>query len=114
MEMALTGRNVGAEEAKRWGLCNAISEKDGHGLEVDGGVVQLAVMWAKEISQNSPDSVAISKEGVEVALDGIGAEEGSEKLLNGLWKKMDGGENMKEGLRAFVEKRRPRWVASKL
>lgn len=37
MEMALTGRNVGADEAKAWGLCNAVSEKDGDGL-VEGGV----------------------------------------------------------------------------
>lgn len=114
MEMALTGRNVGAEEAKAWGLCNAVCQKDGDGLAVEGGVVQLAVRWAAEIGKNSPDSVVVSKEGVELGWEGIGVEEGSQKLIDGLWKKMDGGENMMEGIRAFVEKRNARWVDSKL
>lgn len=114
MEMALTGRTVSAEEARGWGLCNAISEKDGDGLGADGGVVQIAVKWAEEICNNSPDSVVTSKEGIELAWEGIGAEEGSQRLVEGLWKKMEGRENMKEGVRAFVEKRGPRWVDSKL
>ena len=114
MEMALTGRNVSAKEAKTWGLCNAISEKDGDGIEAEGGVVPLAISWAEQISKNSPDSVITSKEGIELAWDGIGVEEGSQRLVDGLWKRMEGGENIKEGLRAFVEKRVPRWVNSKL
>ena len=114
LEMALTGRNVEAEEAKAWGLCNAISQKDGDGLAVEGGVVQLAVRWADEIGKNSPDSVIVSKEGVELGWEGIGVEEGSQRLIDGLWKKMEGKENMVEGVRAFVEKRDPKWVDSKL
>ena len=112
MEMALTGRNVGAEEAKAWGLCNAVSRKDGDGLAVEGGVVQLAVQWADEIGKYSPDSVIVSKEGVELGWEGV--EEGSQRLIDGIWKKMEGGENMMEGIRAFVEKRNARWVDSKL
>ena len=114
MEMALTGRTVSAPEAKDWGLCNAISENDGDGMGVEGGVVRLAVSWAQEISENSPDSIITSKEGIELAWEGIGVEEGSQKLVDGLWKKMEAGENMREGVRAFVEKRGPRWVNSKL
>lgn len=114
MEMALTGRNVGAEEAKAWGLCNAICQKDGDGLAVEGGVVQLAVQWADEIGKYSPDSVIVSKEGVELGWEGIGVEEGSQRLIDGLWKRIEGGKNMTEGIRAFVEKRNARWVDSKL
>ncbi|KAL9137455.1 MAG: hypothetical protein Q9175_001344 [Cornicularia normoerica] len=114
MEMALTGRNVGAEEAKSWGLCNAVSQKDGDGLAVEGGVVQLAVQWADEIGKYSPDSVVVSKEGVELGWEGIGVEEGTQRLIDGLWRRMEGGENMMEGIKAFVEKRNPRWVESKL
>ncbi|CAD6568772.1 MAG: hypothetical protein ASARMPREDX12_001832 [Alectoria sarmentosa] len=114
MEMALTGRNVGAEEAKAWGLCNEVSQKDGDGLAVEGGVVRLAVQWAGEVGKYSPDSVIVSKEGVELGWEGIGVEEGSQRLVDGLWKKIEGGENMMEGIRAFVEKRNARWVDSKL
>ena len=114
MEMALTGRSLAAKEAREWGLCNAVCERDGDGIGIEGGVVQLAVKWAEEIYNNSPDSVVTSKEGIELAWDGIGAEEGSQRLVDGLWKQMEGKENMKEGVRAFVEKRRPLWVESKL
>lgn len=114
MEMALTGRLVAAEEARAWGLCNAISEKCGDGLGVEGGVVRLAVKWAEEICRNSPDSIITSKEGIELAWEGISAEEGSQRLVDGLWRKMEAGDNIKEGLEAFMEKRSPRWVDSKL
>ena len=114
MEMALTGRNVGAQEAKEWGLCNALCERDGDGLDIEGGVVAMAVRLAEEIGANSPDSVIASKEGIELGWEGVGAEEGSKRLENGIWKRMEGGANMKEGIRAFVEKRGPNWVASKL
>ena len=114
MEMALTGRNVAAGEAREWGLCNGVSEKDGGGVGVTGGVVEMAVRFAQSISENSPDSVVVSKEGVELGWEGIGVEEGSERLMKGIWKGLEQGENVKEGLRAFVEKRAPRWVPSKL
>ncbi len=114
MEMVLTGRTMSAQEARAWGLCNAISEKAGDGLGIGGGVVRLAVSWAEEISKNSPDSIITSKEGVELAWDGISAEDGSQRLVDGLWKQMESGNNMKEGVKAFVEKRSPSWVDSKL
>ena len=114
MEMALSGRPVTSEEAKVWGLCNAVSEKDGDGPDIVGGVVQLAIKWGEEISRNSPDSIITSKEGVELAWEGLSAEDGTKSLIDGLWKKIEGGENMQEGVRAFVEKRGPRWVNSKL
>ena len=81
---------------------------------VEGGVVQLAVQWAEEIGKYSPDSVIVSKEGVELGWECIGVEEGSQTLIDGLWKRIEGGENMTEGIRAFVEKRSARWVDSKL
>jgi len=107
MEMALTGRNVSAPEAQLWGLCNAVC-KEGE------NVVDKAVKWAADIAGNSPDSMIVSKEGIELAWEGIGAEEGSQRLVDGPWKRMDMGENMVEGVKAFVEKRGPRWVDSKL
>lgn len=107
MEMALTGRNVSAEEARRWGLVNTVT---------DERVVKKAIELAQEIASNSPDSVIVSKAGVEEAWKDGGVEEGTERLLRdgGLYRGLQAGENIKEGVGAFVQKRRPNWVASKL
>ncbi|MDI1488749.1 MAG: hypothetical protein OHK93_008025 [Ramalina farinacea] len=75
MEMALTGREVGAEEARAWGLVNQVAGKDGE------GVVELAVKWAGVIAGNSPDSVIVSKAGVELGWEGMGVEEASGQVV---------------------------------
>jgi len=108
MEMALTGRNVSAEEAERWGLVNEL---------VDGeadAVVKRAVEVAETIAANSPDAVIVSREGVKMGWEGVGVEDGSRLLIDAWERRLYEGENMKEGVRAFVEKRAPRWVDSKL
>jgi len=69
---------------------------------------------AEAIAENSPDSVLVSREGIKLGWEAIGAEDGTRFLAENWYPKMDGGENMKEGVLAFVEKRKPRWVASKL
>ena len=106
MEMALTGRVLKAEEAREWGLCNKVV--------VDGDVVGEAVRWAEDIASNSPDSVIVSRAGVKMGWEGCGVQEGTERLKEGVYGRIVGGENMREGVKAFVEKRGPRWVDSKL
>ena len=106
MEMALTGRALGAEEAKEWGLVNKVVKK--------GTCVEEAVKIAEVISGNSPDSVIVSREGIKMGWEGVGAEEGTRLLAENWYSRMDKGENMKEGVKSFVEKRKPRWVPSKL
>ncbi|KAL2872452.1 enoyl-CoA hydratase/isomerase family protein [Aspergillus lucknowensis] len=107
MEMVLTGRRVSAREAKEWGFVNEVvgDEKQ---------VVLRAIEVATQIAANSPDSVIVSREGVKLGWEGIGAEEGTRLLIESWEKKLNAGENIKEGLRAFVEKRKPQWVESKL
>ncbi|KAL9118425.1 MAG: hypothetical protein Q9187_005032 [Circinaria calcarea] len=121
MEMALTGRVLGAEEARAWGLVNKVvddseseSRSEGQGDQKGKGVVAEAIRWAQEIASNSPDSVIVSRVGVRMGWEGMGVQEGTEQLRREWWERMEGGENMIEGVRAFVEKRRPRWVDSKL
>lgn len=106
MEMALTGRTLGAEEAREWGLVNKVVP--------EGKCVEEAVKMAELIAANSPDSVIVTREGVKIGWDGVGAEEGTRLIMENWYPRMDKGENMKEGVRSFVEKRKPKWVPSKL
>ena len=105
-EMALTGRVLKAEEAREWGLVNKVIEP--------AHLVDEAVRWAEEIAGNSPDSVIVSREGIKMAWEGRGVKEGTDRLRSEWYSKIDMGVNMKEGVRAFVEKRKPEWVDSKL
>lgn len=106
MEMALTGRTVPAEEAREWGMVNRVVE--------DGKVVEAALELATAVAENSPDAVIITREGVKMGWEGVGAEEGT-RIWQEVWqKKLERGENIHEGVRAFVEKRKPVWKPAKL
>ena len=105
IEMALTGRRLSAEEAREWGLVNKV---------VEGDVVKHAIEAAESIAKNSPDAVIVSREGIKLGWEGVGAEEGTVRLLEDWYGLIDGKENMVEGVKSFVEKRKPRWVDSKL
>jgi len=72
------------------------------------------VEMAKAIAENSPDAVVVAKKGVEYGWEGVGAEEGTRLWTENWYGRLLKGENLKEGVRAFVEKRKPRWVGSKL
>lgn len=108
MEMALTGRTVPAQEACEWGLINKVV---GDG---EGEVVAAAVEYAKMIADNSPDAVIVSREGIKMGWEGVGAEEGSRLLVENWYPRLAVGDNIKEGVKAFVEKRKPQWKAAKL
>ncbi|KAF2224258.1 ClpP/crotonase-like domain-containing protein [Elsinoe ampelina] len=105
MEMALTGRVVPAKEAETWGLINKV---------VEGDVVAAAVEMARSIAENSPDAVIVSREGIKLGWEGVGAEEGSRLLVENWYPRLTKGENIKEGVQAFVEKRKPVWKPAKL
>ncbi len=105
MEMALTGRTLSAKEAESWGLINRV---------VEGGVVEAAVEMAKSVAENSPDAVIVSREGIKIGWEGVGAEDGTRIWGETWYPRLTRGENMKEGVRAFVEKRKPKWKEAKL
>ncbi|RSL99817.1 hypothetical protein CEP52_009513 [Fusarium oligoseptatum] len=105
-EMALLGRTYGARELKDWGIVNFVVK--------DTELLTEALNLAEEVANNSPDSVIVSREGLRLGWENMGPVQATEELGNGLYKKMDGESNMKEGLLSFVEKRRPRWKDSKL
>jgi enoyl-CoA hydratase/carnithine racemase len=107
MEMVLTGRRVMAAEAREWGFVNEVVAREDQ-------VVPRALELAAQIAANSPDAVIVSREGVKLGWEGVGAEDASRLLVDGWQKRLNEGENIKEGLRAFVEKRKPKWLPSKL
>ncbi|EXJ83780.1 enoyl-CoA hydratase [Capronia coronata CBS 617.96] len=115
MEMALTGRTVGAAEARDWGMVNAITDDapPDSGI-LDRPVVKKALEYAQQICNNSPDSIIVSRAGVIAGWEDGSAEHGTQSIIDVYQKRLNQGENIREGLRAFVEKRAPAWVASKL
>ncbi|KAJ9137790.1 ClpP/crotonase [Coniochaeta hoffmannii] len=108
-EMALLGRMYTARQMEAWGVVNFVVD-EGEG----GDVVREAVRVAEEMAGNSPDAVIVSREGLRLGWEGVGPELGTEILEKGMYGRMDAGENMKEGVRSFVERRSARWVDSKL
>ena len=100
MGMMLTGRHINADEGYRIGLVNEVVPK--------GTSVEAAERWAGEIMACAPWSVRASK---QAALDGIHLSvEEAMKASFSVSKRMRESEDMREGPRAFAEKRPPQWT----
>ncbi|KAK7228007.1 hypothetical protein V2G26_000177 [Clonostachys chloroleuca] len=95
------------EKMEAWGVVNEV-------VRAPKDVVEEALRWAAEIAGNSPDSVLVSREGLVSGWDGEDPQQATLRVGNTIFRKMDGGENMKEGVLSFVEKRPPVWKDSKL
>ncbi len=100
MEMCLTGRMMGAEEAERSGLVVRVVPND--------DLVDEALKTAAEIAAMPPLAAVANKEMVNAAYEmslaqGINFER---RLFHGLF----GTEDQKEGMAAFVEKRPGKWT----
>ncbi|RYP47139.1 hypothetical protein DL768_006749 [Monosporascus sp. mg162] len=108
LEVALAGRPYDAARMREWGLVNEIVEGDG------AAVVEAALGWAERIAANSPDAVIVSREGIKLGCEGVNPEVATDILIKGWYARIEGGENMVEGVRSFVERRKPVWKDSKL
>ncbi len=99
LEMILTGEPVEAEQAHRIGLVNGVFEPRKLLPEVN--------KVAQKILSRGPHAVAIAKQAVHRGLhmslrDGL-------RLEADLFGLISSTEEMKEGTRAFLEKRKPNW-----
>ena len=99
MEMVLNGRFLSADEAQRFGLVNRVAPVEQYLNEV--------LKLANEIAERAPLAVQLAKEAVNNAFesflsDGLAGERRAFYFLFST-------EDQKEGMKAFVEKRKAEW-----
>jgi enoyl-CoA hydratase len=97
MDLVLTGRMIGAEEALQRGLVARVVPQE--------LVVEEAVRLGKELAKRPPISVRLAKEAVTRAFEGR-VDDGVE-LERKLFYLLFGTNDAHEGMHAFVEKRQP-------
>jgi enoyl-CoA hydratase/carnithine racemase len=101
-ELFLLGRNIEARRALDWGLVNEV---------VIGSDLQaVALDWATELAANAPLSIQGNKRVIRELLRAQGElDPDVERELIALREACFASEDMKEGVRAFGEKRPARW-----
>ena len=106
LDMLLTGRRMGAEEARGWGLVNAVTPQN--------QLMDKARDFAAAILKAAPLAVAAVKE-VTRATEALGVQASYELMRSGnlkAYERMLTSEDAREGPRAFAEKREPVWKGS--
>jgi enoyl-CoA hydratase/carnithine racemase len=101
-ELFLVGRNVDARAALRWGLVNQVAEP--------GALEQISIELAEEIAAHAPLSLRGNKRVIRALLDAEGdVDPDTVRELIALRQACFASEDFREGVRAFAEKRPPRW-----
>jgi enoyl-CoA hydratase len=99
MEMVLNDRRLSAQEAYQWGLVNRVEPVERY--------LEVALVLGNEIAARAPVAVRLAKEAVNYAFESDlqGGVAHERRLFYMLFATQD----QKEGMRAFVEKRKPQW-----
>jgi crotonobetainyl-CoA hydratase len=104
VECLLTGRRIGAAEAARWGLVNRVVPA--------GDLIPAALELAHAICASAPLSIAAALE-IMRETEGTAVTEGYQRLRGGglpAYERMLRSDDAREGVRAFAERRPPRWT----
>ena len=105
-EIVLTGRRLTAHEMHSWGIVNKVVPVD--------KVVEEALSYALLIAENSPDAIICARAGLRQAWETADVEKATEEWHREHFSALEQGENIREGLEAFMQKRPPVWKESKL
>jgi len=97
MEMILTGKRIGAEEAKTLGLVSRVVPKEAY--------LEEAKKVANEIASKSPVAIRLAKMAVNKAFE-MGLTQGLD-FEREVFYLLFASEDKNEGMNAFVEKRKP-------
>lgn len=97
LEMILTGEMVGAEKAEAMGLVSAVVSRD--------ELLEKAKELMRKVTANGPVALRMALESVYRALDTSSRE--AEDFESSLFGLLASTSDMKEGMHAFLEKRKP-------
>jgi enoyl-CoA hydratase/carnithine racemase len=101
-ELFLVGRRIDARTARSWGLVNWLAEAD--------RLAEEALARAVEIAANAPLAQLGNKKVIRAVLDAhVELDAQVERELIELRRACFSSEDFREGVRAFAEKRKPRW-----
>jgi enoyl-CoA hydratase/carnithine racemase len=101
-ELFLLGRTIDAATARDWGLVNDVV--------APAALESQALAWARELAGNSPLSVRGTKRMLlELERARTGLDPDVEVELLELRRACFDSEDLREGVRAFAERRSPRW-----
>ncbi len=101
-ELFLTGRNLAAERAEEIGLV--------HEVVADKDLEEAGVELAAGIAASAPLSTRGNKRAIDLLNENPILTEQQEASLVALRESCFGSEDFREGIRAFTEKRKPRWT----
>lgn len=99
MEMVLNNRTLSAAEALQFGLANRVVPVE--------GCLNAAVAFAEEIASRAPLAVRMAKDAVNAAFETTLTEGLKTEKRN--FYPLFSTEDQKEGMQAFIEKRKPNW-----
>ena len=99
MEMILNNRHLSAAEAEKYGLVNRVFP--------DEWMLDEALSLAADIAARSPLSLRLAKEAINAAFEGSLSETLDDERR--LFQLTFASEDQKEGMAAFLEKRKPTW-----
>lgn len=99
MEMVINNRTLTAAEAQQFGLVNRIVPVEDY--------LDAAIVFAEEIASRAPIAVRMAKDAVNAAFETTLTEGLAVEKRN--FYPLFATEDQKEGMQAFIEKRKPDW-----